>query len=381
MRKRQEKKGIECRPETLNQNPIKEEEIEKKGEVGEGFFACYLLTSLSPRYKGHTYIGFTVNPRRRIRQHNGEITCGAFRTKRRRPWEMVLCIYGFPTNVSALQFEWAWQHPAESLAVRQAAATFKSFSGVANKIKLAYTMLNLPNWQSLTITVNYFSTKYSKHAASCPSLPDHMEVQVCSMDDLPCYTRRDESLFGDEGGWGDEDCDETSDNSGSLGETSTDKSINASSDFLLANEEAFCERFAQVKQYGEVLARDSSSQGVDCQQSLGLINLQTALTSSVVTNIPSTATIQGCRNELGLQRSEQFITAVDADENQQPCLWEKQFKTTEVTNKDQQTVQSSHASQNVEVIDLLTPSPSCRVRSCGKKRRVSSLSPVIIDLT
>ena len=46
---------------------------------------------------------FTVNPRRRIRQHNGEITSGAWRTKRKRPWEMVLCIYGFPTNVSALQ--------------------------------------------------------------------------------------------------------------------------------------------------------------------------------------------------------------------------------------------------------------------------------------
>lgn len=46
-----------------------------------------------------------------------------------------------------LQFEWAWQHPTESVAMRQAAVTFKSFSGVANKIKLAHTMLNLPNWQ------------------------------------------------------------------------------------------------------------------------------------------------------------------------------------------------------------------------------------------
>lgn len=30
------------------------------GDKGDkkGFFACYLLTSLSPRHKGHTYIGF-----------------------------------------------------------------------------------------------------------------------------------------------------------------------------------------------------------------------------------------------------------------------------------------------------------------------------------
>ncbi|TYI31670.1 hypothetical protein ES332_A04G000400v1 [Gossypium tomentosum] len=45
------------------------------------------------------------------------------------------------------QFEWALQHPQESAALRQAAATFKSFSGVTNKIKLAYTMLVLPALQ------------------------------------------------------------------------------------------------------------------------------------------------------------------------------------------------------------------------------------------
>jgi predicted GIY-YIG superfamily endonuclease len=71
--------------------------------VGGGFFCCYLLRSLCPRLKGRTYIGFTVNPRRRIRQHNGEISSGAWRTRRGRPWEMVLCIHGFPTNVAALQ--------------------------------------------------------------------------------------------------------------------------------------------------------------------------------------------------------------------------------------------------------------------------------------
>ncbi|XP_020253716.1 structure-specific endonuclease subunit SLX1 homolog 2-like [Asparagus officinalis] len=154
---------------------------------GAAFFACYLLSSQSPRHKGRTYIGFTVNPRRRIRQHNGEIGCGAWRTRRGRPWEMVLCIYGFPSNVSALQFEWAWQHPTESLAVRKAASTFKSFSGVGNKIKIAYTMLTLPYWENLYLTVNFFSTKYMMHLGGCPRLPKQMKVNVCIMDELPCY--------------------------------------------------------------------------------------------------------------------------------------------------------------------------------------------------
>ncbi|RRT60338.1 hypothetical protein B296_00040505 [Ensete ventricosum] len=186
---------------------VEAEEEEEEREEGKGFFACYLLASLSPRHKSRTYIGylnpfffnyffldrvvyrFTVNPRRRIRQHNGEIRCGAWRTKHGRPWEMVLCIYGFPSNVSALQFEWAWQHPKESLAVRKAASNFKSLSGIANKIKIAYTMLSLPAWENLNLTVNFFSTKYMKHTAGCPKLPKQMKTIFGTMDELPCYVK------------------------------------------------------------------------------------------------------------------------------------------------------------------------------------------------
>ncbi|XP_062188507.1 uncharacterized protein LOC133891775 isoform X2 [Phragmites australis] len=155
--------------------------------AGRGFFCCYLLRSLCPRLKGRTYIGFTVNPRRRIRQHNGEIRSGAWRTRRGRPWEMVLCIHGFPSNVAALQFEWAWQHPTESLAVRKAASGFKSLGGVGNKVKLAYTMLNLPSWENLNLTVNLFSTKNTEFTAGCPSLPSQMKTVVCPMEDLQCH--------------------------------------------------------------------------------------------------------------------------------------------------------------------------------------------------
>ncbi|XP_048626133.1 structure-specific endonuclease subunit SLX1 isoform X1 [Brassica napus] len=91
----------------------------------------------------------------------------------------------------AVKFEWAWQHPRESRAVREAAAAFKSFPGLARKIKLAYTMLTLPAWNILNLTVNYFSSKYAHHSGVSPSLPPHMKVPVCAMGDLPCFTKGD----------------------------------------------------------------------------------------------------------------------------------------------------------------------------------------------
>lgn len=57
-----------------------------RARVAETRYFCYLLTSCDPKYKNHTYVGFTVNPKRRIRQHNGELTNGAKRTTRKRPW-------------------------------------------------------------------------------------------------------------------------------------------------------------------------------------------------------------------------------------------------------------------------------------------------------
>lgn len=53
-----------------------------------------------------TYIGFTLDVPRRVRQHNGEITGGAKRTARHRPWKPVVFVTGFASRTAALQFEW-----------------------------------------------------------------------------------------------------------------------------------------------------------------------------------------------------------------------------------------------------------------------------------
>ena len=123
------------------------------------FHAVYLLTSADPAKSTLTYIGYTVNPERRLRQHNGEITAGAFRTQKvGRPWRMELCIFGFPNKHVALQFEWNWQHPHLSCGLLRAKCQeMKGNVGQrwAYKAKLAilHELLQLSPWNKLSMTI------------------------------------------------------------------------------------------------------------------------------------------------------------------------------------------------------------------------------------
>lgn len=76
-----------------------------KTPLGTGFFSYLLYTDGGKR----TYVGATNDPDRRLRQHNGEISGGAFATKGRK-WKRALYVGGFPDWQTTLQFEWAWKH-------------------------------------------------------------------------------------------------------------------------------------------------------------------------------------------------------------------------------------------------------------------------------
>ena len=68
-------------------------------------FACYCLASET----GKTYVGFTTNLDRRLRQHNQEI-CGGARATKGHIWKRIMSVVGFPSQQAALQFEWKWKH-------------------------------------------------------------------------------------------------------------------------------------------------------------------------------------------------------------------------------------------------------------------------------
>ena len=164
------------------------------------FYCCYLLRS-TVRHASF-YIGSTPNAKRRLLQHNGLVTGGAFKTSRNtlRPWEMVCIVSGFPSNIAALQFEWTWQNPhltrrileEERITIRETVRKISRSGKVYKrparprmslKDRLAnlHLLLRVPSFARWPLKVTFFNqdvydtwTKHVKHTNGL--LGDHVEV-------------------------------------------------------------------------------------------------------------------------------------------------------------------------------------------------------------
>lgn len=123
------------------------------------FFVYLIRSTTSPRPTA--YIGYTKTPRKRLRQHNGELVNGAWQTHKHRPWEHVCIISGFPNGIVALQFEWQWQHGTrKTLGAVEYTKRQKSMGCVLLLAKLK-DLLVTPLWSRLDLTVHFLE-------------PDHM---------------------------------------------------------------------------------------------------------------------------------------------------------------------------------------------------------------
>lgn len=145
--------------------------------IVEHFFGVYILYSMNEKYKGRTYIGYTVNPNRRLKQHNaGAKFGGAHKTSKRGPWKMILIVHGFPSSTSALMFEWAWQHPASSRRLKHVKRRKSRQKLFDYCLDVLTAMLNVGPWCRLPLTVRFFDDDFYSQYRSIISPPLHMPI-------------------------------------------------------------------------------------------------------------------------------------------------------------------------------------------------------------
>lgn len=231
----------------------------------------------------------------------------------------------------------------------------------------------------MTLTVNIFSTKYQKHTAGCPNLPQHMRVQVCPMDDLPCYTGSN-WLAGENSDLnGDEEFEQ------SLGSQewtlSESPKIGTSGGVLQSSEGTECGKCDSIDEN-----ENQHDQGVWKGETVGFKMLQDSiiivdeddcqsfqLDDSPV-RVASSLSAFSCNDITTKEAEERRISKSFND-----CSGEFKLSsspTKEVVNTERVPAISD---AEVEVIDLFTPSPCCNTSIQNKKRKLCP--DVIIDLT
>lgn len=131
-------------------------------EIEQSSHIVYILQSLNPNHPNRTYIGYTVDLDRRIRQHNGFLVGGAKYTHVGRPYKVVGYVEGFPNKNNALQFEWRCHNPGgKSKDHKKIQARFKRYKGMDRRCRIFEYILSLERWTNTAICSNKFSLKFN----------------------------------------------------------------------------------------------------------------------------------------------------------------------------------------------------------------------------
>ncbi|XP_059621026.1 LOW QUALITY PROTEIN: structure-specific endonuclease subunit SLX1 homolog [Phlebotomus argentipes] len=148
----------------------------------EDFHGVYLLVSRSENrsFCGRTYVGYTVDPNRRISQHNrGKDGGGAKRTNARGPWQMVLIVHGFPNSLSALRFEWAWQKPEISRRLKNIPGLGKksSLRRFDLQFRILTEMLRIGPWSRLPLVIRWLADDFVR---DFPASEQSLDINSCN---------------------------------------------------------------------------------------------------------------------------------------------------------------------------------------------------------
>ena len=132
-------------------------------------YYCYIVKQVEGT-RDLTYVGYTVNPSRRIRQHGGFLTGGARYTQLRGPWEFLVVMYcPLWSNIKAMQNEWLIKHPTRKRK------TPKCFYGAKGRINsLIEVFKRIPEEEKIEM---YVHTDYYDQAVNL-NLPVNVNIRA-----------------------------------------------------------------------------------------------------------------------------------------------------------------------------------------------------------
>ena len=135
-------------------------------------YFCYIIYNR----EGRTYNGYTVNLKRRLRQHNGEIKGGARATRGKGPWSFLVVLTSpwWGSTSTAMQHEWSIKYPTRRRPRP------KEFNGVLGRIhSLSAVFKHMRDKVMCTNILCYVQTDYIEHVRT---ICQEFEIMVHVMD-------------------------------------------------------------------------------------------------------------------------------------------------------------------------------------------------------